>query len=482
MIRIAVAMRIAGMINIILAVAMLLPLFVAIIYREADVYPFLISVALTGGSGLALLFLTVKANMDVSHREGFIVVAISWINAVVFSSLPYLLSGVVPSVVDAFFEATSGITTTGATIFSDVESLPYGLILWRSMTHWLGGMGIVVLSVAVMPFLGVGGMQLYKAEASSISGEKFVPRIQEMAKILVFVYLFLSFVMLTMLLISGMPLFDAFIHTIGGISTGGFSLKNASVGAYNNIHAEWIIIIFMILGATNFALHYDFYRTGIRAYTDNEEFRFYIFVMVVATLFVTLNLWLEHYESMAESFRYAFFQVVSITTTAGYTTADFSLWPFFSQMVLLILMFIGGSAGSTTGAIKCVRVLVLLKLLYKEVYRLIHPHAVTPVKLNGKVIPPEVLRSVAGFTFLFFLVFVLSAGILTALGLDLVSAISAAAATIGNVGPALGMAGPVVGYGDMPDAAKWILIVNMILGRLEIYTLFILLFPAFWRG
>ncbi len=482
MIRIAVAMRIAGMINIILAAAMLLPLFVALIYKEEDIYPFLISIVVTGGSGLLLFFGTSRVSMDVSHREGFIVVAISWINAVFFSSLPYLLSGVVPSVADAFFEATSGITTTGATIFKDIESLPYGLLVWRSVTHWLGGMGIVVLSVAVMPFLGVGGMQLYKAEASSISGEKFVPRIQEMAKILVLVYLFLSFVLLTMLLISGMPLFDAFIHTIGGISTGGFSLKNASIGAYNNINAEWIIIIFMILGATNFALHYDFYRMGIKAYVKNEEFRFYIFVMVVATIFVTINLWVEYYDSMAQAFRYAFFQVVSITTTAGYTTADFSLWPFFSQMALLVLMFIGGSAGSTTGAIKCVRVLVLLKLLYKEVYRLIHPHAVTPVKLNGKVIPPEVLRSVAGFTFLFFLVFVLSSGVLTMLGLDLVTSISSAAATLGNVGPALGMAGPVVGYGELPDLAKWILILNMILGRLEIYTLIILLFPAFWRG
>ncbi len=482
MIRLAVAMRIAGMINIILAVAMILPLFVALIYREADIQPFLISLLITGGSGVVLFLATSRVNMDVSHREGFIVVAISWINAVFFSSMPYLLSGVVPSVVDALFEATSGITTTGATIFKDIEALPYGLLVWRSVTHWLGGMGIVVLSVAVMPFLGVGGMQLYKAEASSISGEKFVPRIQEMAKILVMVYLFLSFFMMTMLLISGMPLFDAFIHTVGGISTGGFSIKNASLGAYNNINAEWVIIIFMILGATNFALHYDFYRMGVKAYVKNEEFRFYIFIIVVATVFVTLNLWVEYYDSLAQAFRYAFFQVVSITTTTGYTTADFSLWPFFSQLALLVLMFIGGSAGSTTGAIKCVRVLVLLKLLYREVYRLIHPHAVTPVKLNGKVIPPEILRSVAGFTFLFFMVFVLSAGLLTILGLDLVTSISTSAATLGNVGPALGMAGPVVGYAEMPELAKWILILNMILGRLEIYTLVILLFPAFWRG
>jgi trk system potassium uptake protein TrkH len=269
---------------------------------------------------------------------------------------------------------------------------------------------------------------------------------------------------------------------VGGIATGGFSDKNMSIAHFQNVYVEGIIIILMVLGATNFALHYGFYQKGIRAYTTSEEFRFYILVMVVATIVVTLSLNGTVYATAAESLRYAAFQVVSVTTTTGYSTADFGSWPSFSQILLLVLMFFGGSVGSTTGSIKCVRLLLLIKLGYKEIYRLIHPHAVITVKLGGKVVPPEIMRGVAGFTFLFISVFVVSAAVLSGLGLDPLTAISSAAATLGNVGPALGELGPASNYSMVPDAGKWVLVFNMLLGRLEIYTLLILLVPAFWKG
>jgi trk system potassium uptake protein TrkH len=385
-------------------------------------------------------------------------------------------------VVDAVFETVSGFTTTGASILTSVDALPHGILFWRSMTHWLGGLGIVVVSLMVLPFLGIGGMQLYKAESSTITGDKFTPRIKEMARILLIIYLVLSFSMTVLLVAAGLNVFDAVIHTLGGVSTGGFSDQNMSVGQFGNVYVEGIIIIFMVLGATNFARHYAFYQKGIRGYAESDEFRFYILVLVASSIAVTLNLNGTVYDSITESFRYGLFQVASIMTTTGYSTADFANWPPFSQLVLLMLMFIGGSAGSTTGAIKCIRVLLLVKLCYKEIYQLIHPHAVIPVKLGGNVVPPEIIRSVTGFTILFLGVFLVSTMALSWIGLDTWTAVSSAAATLGNVGPSLGATGPASNYSMVADAGKWVLICNMLLGRLEIYTLFILLVPAFWRG
>ncbi len=480
--RLRVVLQVIGAINMILAMAMIAPLLVSLLYSEGDTKAFLLSFIITAVTGVILYLVFRTSGLEVGHREGFVIVAAAWLSTSFFSSLPYIFSGTFPTFVDAIFEATSGITTTGASVLTEIEELPHGILFWRSMTHWLGGIGIVLFGVAILPLLGIGGMQLYKAEASGIAGDKFVPRIKDMAKILVKVYLFLSFVMMVLLIISGMGIFEAFIHAVGSISTGGFSNRNLSIAGYNSVLIEWLIIIFMTVGATSFALHYDFYRKGFRAYRENEEFRFYILVLVAATLLVAINLRIFHYSGVGESLRHSAFQVVSITTTTGYSSADFAKWPAFSQLVLMTLMFVGGSAGSTTGAIKCVRVLVLLKFIYKEMYRLIHPHAVTPVKLNGKVLSPEVLKGVVGFTLLFLFVFVISSFLLAATGLDPVTSISSTAASLGNIGPALGTTGPMSNFAAIPSFAKWVLILDMILGRLEIYTLLILFVPAFWKG
>jgi len=475
-------LQIMGVINLVVAVAMLAPLCVSLLFNDGDTKTFVISVAITAAVGLVLYFVFRTKDIEISHREGFVVVAASWLCASFFSALPYYISGVLPSLTDAVFEASSGITTTGASVLTQIEGLPHGILFWRSMTHWLGGIGIVLFSVAILPLLGIGGMQLYKAEASSLTGDKLVPRIKDMAKILVKVYLFLSFVMMVLLLISGMGLYDAFIHSVGSISTGGFSNKNLSVAFYNNALMEWLIIIFMFVGATSFNLHYDFYKKGFRSYYKNEEFRFYFFVLLASTIFIAINLKITGYVSSGSTIRDSAFQVVSITTTTGYSTVDYAQWPAFSQLVLLILMFIGGCTGSTTGAIKSVRVLVLFKFIYKELYRLIHPHAISPVKLNGRVLSPEIVKGVAGFTIIYFLVFIVSTLLLTITGLDLITSISSVAASLGNIGPALGATGPMSNFAALHDFAKWVLLLDMILGRLEIYTLLILFVPAFWRG
>ncbi|MCK4738935.1 MAG: TrkH family potassium uptake protein [Deltaproteobacteria bacterium] len=480
--RLSSAFHIAGVVNTSLGLAMLIPAFVSLVYKEGDALALFSSSAITVTAGILLFFIFKKEKMNIGHREGFFVVAVTWLSAGFFSSLPFILSGVFPSITDCLFEGVSGITTTGASILSSIENLPHGILLWRSMTHWIGGMGIVLLSLAVLPLLGIGGMQLYKAEASTISGDKFVPRMQDMAKILFTVYIVFTLVMFTLLMVSGVNFYDSIIHTLGGISTAGFSNKDLSAGGLGNIYAEIIIIVFMILGATNFALHYGFLKKGFRSYTKSEEFRFYIAVIIIATVLITINLKSSFYSSWGDSLRYASFQATSITTTTGYTTTDYGLWPFFSQLVLLSLMFIGGSVGSTTGSLKCVRILLMIKQAYKEIYRLIHPHAIIPVKLNGKVVSDDIMKSVTGFAFLFFLVFIVSSVLLSLTGLDLITSISSAAATLGNVGPALGIAGPGASYALVPDSAKWILMANMFMGRLEIYTLLILLVPAFWRG
>ncbi len=474
---------IVGIITLFLSLAMVFPLFVSLLFGDGDTRAFLYAFMITSAVGV---FLTLACRgstaIEISHREGFVVVALSWMGAAFFSALPFIFSGSFPSFVDAVFEAVSGITTTGASVLTDVDHLPHGLLFWRSMIHWLGGMGIVVLSLAILPLLGIGGMQLYKAEASTVSADKFAPRIKEMARILFAVYLIISFTQVVFLSLAGMDLFDAFIHTFGTVATGGFSSRNTSVGYFQSALIEGIIIVFMFLGATNFSLHYRFFHEGYKVYLKNEEFRFYLLVMTVATILVTSNLIVSAYYGVGESLRYAIFQVVSIMTTTGYSTTDFEKWPFFSQMVLLVVMFFGGSTGSTTGSIKCIRLLILIKLAYREIYRLVHPHAVTPIKLGGKVLSPDIINGVMGYTFLFMGIFALSTVSLTLVGIDLITAISSSIATLGNIGPGLGITGPASNYSTIPDPGKWILILNMLLGRLEIYTILILLLPAFWRG
>lgn len=476
-----VVFYVLSFLSLCLSGALLVPTGVSLAYGEAEVQAFLLSALICGGIGLGGLALFRSQRKEIGHREGFAIVGLGWLVVCLLGALPYLFAGTFSSLVNACFESTSGFTTTGATVIEDLEILPKGILFWRSLTHWLGGMGIILLSMAILPMLGVGGMQLYRAEVPGPVADRLKPRIRETAKTLWMVYVLISVLEVVFLLIGGMSLFDAVCHTFGTMATGGFSTHNASISHYGSAYIDGVITFFMFVAGANFALHYQLLRGNPRRYLQDPEFRFYLFSILFITGGVSLLLWGGSYDTGTASFRYAVFQVVSILTTTGYVTADYEQWSLAVQYILFALMFFGGCAGSTGGSVKCIRILLLLKQAYKEIYRLIHPHAVSTIKLGKKTVPPDVMESVLGFSLVYLGIFVVASLLMSWLGLDFKSALSSVAACIGNVGPGLGMVGPVKTYLPIVPTGKWILILCMILGRLEIFTLLILFLPQFWK-
>jgi len=479
--RFGVILRILGALVFFLGLTMGFPLLFSIYYQDGDLWALFQSLVVTTGTGALLFFLFRRMVHEISHREGFAIVALGWASVALFGSLPYMFSGVLPNFVEAYFESMSGFTTTGATVLAAMEGVPRGVLFWRSLTHWLGGMGIIVLSIAILPLLGVGGMQLFRAEVPGPVADKLKPRIAETAKILWQVYMLISGVEVILLMVGGMSLFEALCHTFGTMATGGFSTRNVSIGAFNKVYFDGVITVFMILAGTNFALHYQALTGNLRTFYRNSEVRFYWITLGVSMVLVTLALRSGTYDTLASAFRYASFQVTSLMTTTGYTTADFERWPSFVQYLLVVLMFIGGSVGSTGGGMKCMRILLLLKQGHRELMRLIHPHAIIPVRLGGKPVSEEILEAVWGFFFLFMLVFVLASVAMALMGLDLITSFVSVAATINNIGPGLGAVGPMDNYQSIPFLGKWILIFCMLIGRLELYTVIVLLVPEFWR-
>lgn len=474
----SIVFNLLGYFLVFLGLAQLAPLVWAIVYREPEVVPFLISITLSIVVGLLLRTVTRRGG-DISIKESFALVTCSWLTAALFGALPFYLSGVLPSFMDAFFEAMSGFTTTGATVIKDIEVLSYGVLFWRSFTHWLGGMGIIALFVAIMPQLGVGGMNLLKAEVPGPTTERIVPRVAETAKILWLIYVFISFFEVILLLLSGLSLFDSLTHTFATMATGGFSTRNLSVGGFHNPRAEIIIIFFMFIAGGNFSLYYRVFKKDYTVLMKDEEFRFYIQLLVISIIITTTYLFLFQYEGFFFSIRKSTFQVLSIITTTGFTTSDFDTWPHLIRGILLFLMFVGGCGGSTAGSVKQIRILILLKYCYRELYKMVHPKAVIPVKINQQPIPDQVITSILAFVFLYMMIFVLGSLVLTGFGIDLISSFSAVAATLGNVGPGLGLVGPLQNYSVIPGAGKLLLTVMMLLGRLEIYTVLVLIMPEF---
>jgi trk system potassium uptake protein TrkH len=474
-------LNLLGYINLFLAVSMLFPLLVNWIYGEPHARGFLLSIAVTALSGLFLILAFKRSTRDLSHRDGFAIVALGWISATFFGALPYLFTGSLDSLVDVCFEAASGFTTTGSTVLTDIEKNSNGVLFWRGLTQWLGGMGIILLSMAFLPFLGVGGMQLYKAEVPGPTADRLTPRISHTARILWQVYILISVAQVLVLLLGGMNLFDSICHTFTTMATGGFSTKNLSIEHYRTPFLEYAITFFMFVAGANFSLHYQFLKGNFRALWQDPEFRFYSGVILFSTLFITINLLPGFSGDLLKSFRLALFQVVSIQTTTGYSSVDFEKWPVFSQYFLLALMFIGGCAGSTGGAIKCIRIYVLIKESARELYRLVHPHAVAPVKLAGKALSQDTLNGIRALFFLYIGIFLLASLAISFMGADLLTSVSSVAATLGNVGPGLGKVGPSANFAHLPTVSKWILTGCMLFGRLEIYTLLVLLFPEFWR-
>jgi len=469
-----------GALLIFLAATMVLPVIVSLIYGEGDLIPLMISSAITAISG-GILFITCRIKHELRIREGFALVTFAWLAFALFGSLPFYLSGYIPSFTDAFFETMSGFTTTGATILQDIEILPHGLLFWRSFTHWLGGMGIILLSLAILPLLGVGGMQLYKAEVPGPEHDKLSPRIKDTAKILWEVYIIISLVEAILLYIGGMNVFDALCHTFGTMATGGFSTKNASIGYYNSAFVDYVIIVFMLIAGINFSLHFATLKGDLKSYTKSPETLFFLSLIFIGTLAIYLDIYLFHAYSAQDALQKSLFQSVSIITTTGYGTDDYEQWGAASQLVLFVFMFLGGCAGSTGGAMKIIRSLVLLKFGLNEIKRLIHPNAVLPVRIGHRTIPREIVSNIAGFFLIYLVIYVIGVIFMALLGLDILTALGSVAATIGNIGPGLGSVGPTDNYASIPATGKWILSFMMLVGRLEIYPVIILLTRSFWK-
>ena len=477
---VSIVVNILGFLLMFLGGAMLLPLPFSFYYDSGDHLALIISAVVTFAVGFTSFRLS-KFEGDLRPKEGFAVVTFSWVAFSLFGSLPFMISGAIPSFTDAFFETMSGFSTTGATILTEIESLPQGMLFWRSLTHWIGGMGIIVLSLAILPFLGVGGMQLFKAEVPGPVADKLTPRITQTAKILWGVYVALTVLETALLMLGGMTLFDALCHAFGTLATGGYSTKNASVGAYGSAYIDYVIIIFMFIAGTNFSLHYRFLKGDFKVYLRSEEFRFYAVIIAMATLFIGFDTFFQSGTPFLKSFRDTLFQVVSIITTTGYGTADYESWSAGSQFILFALMFVGGCAGSTGGGMKVIRIYVLTKFIFAEIVRALHPHAVVPVRIGRSVIPRDTLSKLFGFFVLYVFIFVFSVFVMGQMGLDFSSALGSVAATLGNIGPGLGSVGPTDNYAHIPEIGKWVLSLLMLMGRLELYTVVILFSPSFWQ-
>ena len=499
------------------ALFMLLPVIISLIYRDGLHFHLILSSVLVAFLGGITYFSTKKAKKKLGKREGYLVVGIGWIVLVLTGMVPYLISSTcLPeialeknswSITNLFFETMSGYTTTGSTIFNDIEVIPESILFWRSLTHWIGGMGIIVLAIAILPFLGIGGMQLFVAESSGIETNKLHPRITDTAKRLWFLYVILTFVQTILLWIFGMSFFDAINHSMSTISSGGFSTKNASTSNWNHSGAiQYTIILFMFFAGTNFIMLYHLMKGRFKTLLQNEEFKWYLGVVLSISVIVSCIVFL-HSEpgnnsipfaqintetgryTFENSFRYSLFQVVSIITSTGFTSADHGAWPPFVMMIFFALLFVGASAGSTSGGIKIVRHVILLKNCWFELKRLIHPNAIIPVRYNKKAVSQTVVYNVMAFFATYMFIWIASSVLMTLLNsnsfvseFDFISNASLTATSLGNVGPGLGHYGPVNNLSGLTDSAKWFTSFLMILGRLELFTILILFTPFLWKS
>ncbi|MDA3789225.1 MAG: TrkH family potassium uptake protein [Desulfobacula sp.] len=475
--------NIIGILLIFLGLSMVVPLLVSIYYQDLAQDSFIRSIGITMVAGLILIIFSKKRDSDdyINQKEAMAAVALAWTAIGFFGALPFYFGPEFTSFTNAFFESVSGFTTTGSSVMTNIEEASKSLLFWRSLIQWLGGMGIIVLSLAILPFLGVGGIQLYKAEVPSPVPDKLTPRLSDSAKILWIVYAVFTLIEIILLLGGGMSLYEASCHAFTTMPTGGFSPKNASIAHYNSAFFDYVIVIFMILAGINFSLHYQMLRGKTLVFWKDTECRFFLGLVLVLTLLVTWDIYGSVYTSMKDAFRFASFQVASIITTTGFATADYEKFPGLSQVLLFICMFIGASAGSTGGGMKCARIIACFKYCYRELFKLIHPRSISHIKINKAVISDEVLRSMMGFLVLYIGLFILSSILLAGMGIDMITSFGAVAACIGNIGPGFGTVGPTENFAHLPVLGKWLLAWCMLLGRLEIYTVIILFVPEFWK-
>lgn len=472
--------RIIGFLLMIEGLFMLSALPITFIYCGYDCYTMPISSLITFSAGFVLFFLNRKVKKEIDKRDGYITVVLVWIIFTLFGSLPYLISESIPRFTDAFFETISGFTTTGSTILIDIEALPKDILYWRCLTQWLGGMGIIVLTVAILPFLGIGGFQLYIAEMPGVTYDKLHPRITATAKRIWAIYIIFTLAQIGLLCLGDMPLYDSVCHALTTMSSGGFSIYNNSIASCS-VYSQYVMILFMIFAGTNFTLHYFALHFKFGKIFHNEEYRMYLAIISVFTLVITIGLIAAGGLNFEKAFRESLFTVTTILTTTGYAITNYLVWPPIFWMLIVVLMFIGGCAGSTSGGMKIVRLLLLIKNSRTELRRSIHPNAVLPVKLNGRSVPMEIIYKTMAFFLMYILTFAVGVIVLSAFGLDFETAIGASISSVGNIGPAIGHVGPIDSFAFMPDAAKWALGFLMLLGRLELFTVLILFSPYFWK-
>lgn len=472
---------------------MVLAAVVSGIYVDGATLDITLAAVVTMLVGILAMFYTRNHKKEVKRKEGYVIVTFGWLVMSASGMLPYLFSGAIPDVTNAFFETISGYTTTGASVVDDIEALPEGILLWRSLTHWIGGMGIIVLAIAILPLLGIGGMQLFAAEAPGPSGDKLHPRITDTAKRLWLIYFSYTMAETLLLKLAGMSFFDALNHSLATLSTGGFSTKNASMAYWNDQPLiQYIVILFMFLAGSNFVLSYYAFKGKVQKVLMDEEFKFYSIFIICFTIVASFVVYFQanvpvsdfHPMVLGEgesTFRHTLFQVVSVVTTTGFVTADFTSWTPFLTIFFFGLFFLGGSAGSTAGGIKVMRHLLIIKNGLLEFKRTLHTNAIIPVRYNNKTVPENIVYNIIAFFVLYMLLFIIGSLVLGALGLDFESAVGGAASSLGNVGPALGTLNPLVNFNSLPVLGKWWCGFLMLLGRLELFTVLILFSPYFWK-
>ena len=471
--------------------SMLLSSLVGVYYKEYSTLSLILSGTICLIVGSLLWAFTKKASKNIKKKEGYLIVSLVWVFMTFTGMLPYLFSSSIPDFSSAFFETMSGYTTTGASILTDIESLDKCILFWRSLTHWIGGMGIIVLTIAILPFLGIGGMQLFIAESPGLTADKLHPRITGTAKRLWFIYVGLTLSETILFKVAGMGWFDALNHAMSATATGGFSTRNASIAYFQSPLIEYMICLFMFIGGTNFTLIYFGFKGRFDKLYRNEEFKIYMIVVLFFTFIVCISLFFLQDTSIEESFRFSLFQIIAVITTTGFVTSDFTSWSSAHTIIFFALMFVGASAGSTAGGVKLVRHLIIAKNSILEFKRLLHPSAIIPVRLNKIMVPPKIVFNVQAFILLYLSIFIFGSAIMALIGFDfegkligdnIITSMGSVAATLGNVGPGLGSVGPMDNYAEVSNIGKWFLSGLMLLGRLELFTVLILFTPYFWKN
>ncbi|MCF8345610.1 MAG: TrkH family potassium uptake protein [Bacteroidales bacterium] len=475
------ALRILGILLMVEGFCMWLSVPVALWFGEDDFPHFILAGAITAAVGFLSFFLTRKAKLEVTKRDGYVIVTSGWLAFSFFGTLPFVLTGSIPGFTNAFFETISGFTTTGASILNNIEELSHGVLFWRSLTQWLGGMGIIVLTLVILPVLGIGGMQLFAAEVPGPVPDKLHPRVKETAKRLWSIYVIFTLAEVLLLWIGPMDLFDAVCHALTTMATGGYSTKQASIAYWDSPYVHYVITVFMFLAGVNFTLSYFGFHLRFRKVWKNEEFRYYLGFILFFTLMVAAGLFFSTNRGVENSFRTGLFQVVSIITTTGYATDDYLQWMPVLTMIIFVLMFFGGSAGSTGGGPKIMRIMILIKNSTQELKRLMHPNAVIPVRMNKIAVDNVVVTNVLAFLAFYVVIAVISMVVMSLLGNDFETSIGAVAATLGNIGPGIGNVGPAANFNEIAVPGKWFLSFLMLVGRLELFTVIVLFSPAFWK-